>query len=142
MERINFIPEISSGYFFDVGFSDVEVMEIELQHDAYDTGAFRVVDKPEEDVLVVEAELAVTINVTADIAFSITDSIDKDEVYIGSASPTMEQILSFKVLLTFEGDLAADAEVVDAEINAPRSSMYVDFGDVGPDWEPDEPDEP
>lgn len=141
VERINFIPEVSSGYFFDVGFSDVEVTEIELQHDAYDSGPFRVVDKPEENVLVVEAELEVTVNVTADITFSITDSIDKDEVYIGSASPTTEQVLSFKVLLTFEGDLAADAEVVEAEIDAPKSSMYIDFGDVGPDWEPDELDE-
>ncbi|RYH42485.1 MAG: hypothetical protein EON54_17725 [Alcaligenaceae bacterium] len=141
VERINFIPEVNSGYFFQAELGDIEVTGIELQHDAYEGGAFRVVDKPEEDVLVVEAEIAVTINVTADLTFSITDSIDKDEVYIGSASPTTEQVLSFKVLLTFEGDLGADAEVVEAEINASKSSMYVDFGDVGPDWEPDEPEE-
>jgi hypothetical protein len=141
VERINFIPEVNSGYFFDAELGDVEVTAIELQRDAYEGGAFRVVDKPEENVLVAEAEIEVTINVTADFTFSITDSIDKDEVYIGSASPTTEQVLSFKVLLTFEGDLAEDAEVVEAEINAPKSSMYVDFGEVGPDWEPDEPEE-
>jgi hypothetical protein len=88
-------------------------------------------------VLVVEAEVAVTVDVTADLTFSIYDSIDKDEVPIGSARPTAEQVLNFKVLLTFEGDLAADAEVVEAEIDAPKTDMYVDFGDVGPDWEPD-----
>jgi len=94
-----------------------------------------VVDKPEEDVLVVEAEVAVTIAVTANLRFSIVDSIDKDEVPIGSASPTTEHVLNFKVILTFEGDLAADAEVVEAEVEVPKTSMYVDFGDVGPDWD-------
>lgn len=68
------------------------------------------------------------------------DSIDKDEVPIGGATPTMEETLTFKVLLTFEGDLAADAELVEAEIEAPKSNVYVDFGEVGPNWDPDEED--
>jgi hypothetical protein len=140
VERLNFIPEVSSGYFFDAEIGEIDIKHVELNLEGYEAGPFRVVDKPEDDVLVVEAEVAVTIDVSAYMTFSIVDSIDKDEVCIGGATPTAEETLTFKVLLTFEGDLAADADLVEAEIQASRSDVYVDFGDVGPDWEPDEED--
>jgi hypothetical protein len=138
LDRINFIPEVSSGYFFDAEVSDVAVTAIALKPDVYSTGPFRVVDKPDEDVLVVEAEVEVTVDITASMTFSIVDSIDKDEVTIGGASPTVGETFTFKVLLTFEGDLAADAELVDSEIEASKTNYYVDFGDVGPDWDPED----
>lgn len=140
VDRINFIPEVSSGYYFDAEIGEVEITEIKLQEDAYTAGPFRVVDKPEDNILVVEAEVAVTIYVSAYMTFSIYDSIDKDEVPIGGATPRTESNLIFKVLLTFEGDLAADAALVDTEIEAAKSNVYVDFGDVGPEWEPEEED--
>lgn len=65
VERINFIPEVSSGYFFDAEMGEVEVKGIELNRDAYGTGPFRVVDKPDDDLLVVEAEIDVTVDVSA-----------------------------------------------------------------------------
>jgi hypothetical protein len=140
VDRINFIPEVSSGYYFDAELGEVEITEIALQEDAYSSGPFRVVDKPEDELLVVEAEVVVTIDVNAYMTFSIYDSIDKDEVPIGGATPRTEATMTFKVLLTFEGDLAGDAELVDAEIEVAKSNVYVDFGDVGPDWEPEEED--
>jgi hypothetical protein len=138
IERINFIPEVSSGYYFDAEIDEVEITEIELQEDAYSAGPFRVIDKPEDEWLVVEAVVTVTVAVSAYMTFSIYDSIDKDEVPIGGATPRTETSLTFKVLLTFEGDLAADAALVDAEIETSNSNFYVDFGDVGPEWEPEE----
>lgn len=138
IDRINFIPEVSSGYYFDAELGEIEIKEISLQENAYSTGPFRVIDKPEDELLVVEAEVAVVIDVSAYMTFSIYDSIDKDEVPIGGATPRTEATLTFKVLLTFEGDLGADAELVEAEIGATKSNYYVDFGDVGPEWEPEE----
>lgn len=139
VERIDFIPEISSGYYFDAELGEVEVKSIKLQHETYHGMAFRVVDKPDENMLVVEAEVDVIIDVSADFSFSIYDSIDKDEVPIGSASSTTEKILTLKVLLTFEGDLAAEDEDfdidIDFEVETPDRSVYVDFGGLGPDWE-------
>lgn len=138
VERINFLPEVSSGYFCDAEMGEVEIKGVELRPDTYVTGPFRVVDKPEDDVLVVEAEIDITMEVSAYLTFSIEDSIDKDQVIIGGASPTTEKTVVFKVLLTFEGDLAGDAKLVEAEVEAPRSTVYVDFGDVGPDWNSDD----
>lgn len=138
VERINFIPEISSGYYFAADIDEVEVQAVELQQGAYEAGAFRVVDKPEEDVLVVEAEVAVTIEATADVTFFVYDSIDRDEVPIGGATPRAKQILNFNVLLTFQGDLSADAALVEAEIEASKTSVYLEFGDVRPEWDPEE----
>lgn len=140
VDRINLIPEVSSGYYFDAEIDEVEIKEVLLQEDAYAAGPFRVVDKPQDDLLVVEAEVAVTVDVSAYMTFSIHDSIDDDEVPIGGATPRTEEILTFKVLLTFEGDLAADAELVDVEVETAKSNVYVDFGDVGPDWDEDEAD--
>ena len=72
------------------------------------------------------------------LTFSIEDSIEKDHVTIGVASPATEETVAFKVLLTFEGDLAGDANLVEAEVEAPESTVCVDFGDGGPDWDPED----
>lgn len=141
VDRINFVPEVTSGYFFDAEAGEVNLLSASLRNDAHLAGPFRIVDKPDEDVLVVEAQVEVTAEVTAHLVFSIVDSIDKDEVTIGGASPTTKVTMNMKVLLTFEGDLSADASLVEVEVETPSRSVYVDFGDVGPDWDPDPDDD-
>lgn len=135
VDRLNIIPEVSSGYFYQAEMGDVEVQSIELINDTYATGPFRVVDKPEDHLLSVEAEIAITISASAYLSFYIEDSFDKDQINIGGAVPSTEETLHRKVLLTFEGDLASAAKLVEADIEAPKATVYVNFGDVGPDWD-------
>lgn len=138
-----FIPEIESAYNFDADVFEAVVKAVALDPVAYFSGTFSVVDKPSETELVVEAEVDVEIEVVADITFSVRDSIDKDELPIGSARSKAKINRTFNVLLTFEGDLAADAQLTNAEVWAKGKNRYitVDFGQVSPQWDIDEEEE-
>lgn len=143
VDRSIFIPEMESAYNFDADVHEVVVKDVALDPIAYLAGPFSVVDKPSETELVVEAEVDVEIEVAADITFSVRDSIDGDQVPIGSARSKATMNLTFNVLLTFEGDLAADAQLLDAEIWTKGKNRYitVNFGEVSPQWDFDEEDD-
>lgn len=143
VDRSIFIPVMESAYNFDADVYEAVVKTVALDTIAYLAGPFSVVDKPSETELVVEAEVEVEIDVVADITFSVTDSVDRDEVPIGSARSKATINLTFNVLLTFEGDLAADAQLTDAEVWAKGKDRYitVDFGEVSPQWDIDEEEE-
>jgi len=143
VDRSTFIPEMDSAYSFDVDVHEVVVKDVALDPIAYLSGPFSVVDKPSETELVVEAEVDVDIEVAADITFSVRDSTDGDQVPIGSARSKTTMNLTFNVLLTFEGDLAADAQLLDAEVWTKGKNRYitVNFGEVSPQWDFDEEEE-
>ncbi|HCB1211873.1 TPA: DUF4935 domain-containing protein [Klebsiella pneumoniae] len=136
-DHMMFMPEVSSGYFYDADVYDINVASIYIENDLKTRKPFRVIDKPDEDVLVVEAAVEATIEVSSSFDFSVTDPIDKDEVSIGSASATVDVPMDLRVILTFEGDLAGDAELVEVEVETDSRRIAVDYGDVGPDWGPD-----
>jgi hypothetical protein len=136
-ERMTFTPTVSSGYFYDADVYDIDVTAITIHVDIESPSPFKVIDKPEENVLVVEADVEATIAVSSSFYFSITDPIDKDEVPIGSASTTVDILVNVKVLLTFEGDLSEDARLVEVEVELGAQSVEVDYGDVGPNWDED-----
>lgn len=143
IDRSVFIPEMGSAYDFEVDVFEAVVKAVELDTIAYLAGPFRVVDKPSETEIVVEAEVKVEIEVVADITFSVRDSVDKDQVPIGSARSKATTNRTFNVLLTFEGDLAADAQLIEAEVWVKGKSRYitVDFGEVSPQWDIEEEEE-
>ena len=143
IDRSVFIPEMASAYNFDADINEAVVKAVALDTIAYLAGPFSVVDKPSETELVVEAEVKVEIEVAADITFSVRDSVDGDQVPIGSSRSRATTNRTFNVLLTFEGDLAIDAQLTDAEVWAKGKSRYitVDFGEVGPQWDEEEEDE-
>lgn len=131
------IPDASSGYRYDADVDEINVENVTISDD---TKPFTVIDKPEEDVLVVETEVEVTLEVSSSFKFMITDPIDKDDVPIGSASATAKVYVEVKALLTFDGDLAGDAELVDVEVDMDGDRINVDYGEVGPEWGDDEDD--
>lgn len=137
-----FVPQMESSFSFEADVYDAVVKSVVLDPIANLAGPFSVVDKPSETELVVEAEVVVEIEVFADVTFSVRDS-DGDQMPVGVARPKTITAETFNVLLTFEGDLAADAELVDAEVWAKGKSRYitVDFGAVEPQWDIDEEEE-
>lgn len=132
-----FITEAESAYNFDADVDEVVVKGITLDPVAHFAGPFGVVDKPSETKLVVEADVIVELDVTADINFSVTDSIDKDEFTIGFTRSRATVYQTFSALLTFEGDLAANAQLTEAEVLVKGKSLYitVNFGRIGPQWD-------
>jgi rRNA-processing protein FCF1 len=94
-----------------------------------------------DDRLTVELTLTVDVNIECSFLFFTYDSIDKEDVPIGTETANTQTDLEAEVLITFVGDwskIGAEFEVDDVEIkiNAPAS---IDFGYVEPDWgDPDD----
>ncbi|MBQ0218547.1 DUF4935 domain-containing protein [Alcaligenes faecalis] len=131
IDNINFVPEVASSYYYEPYVYQVELEEFFIEE--YDP-IFKVVEKPGDDVLVIEADVDVRVNVSSSFEFSITDPIDKDQVPMGSASVTVETDVSAKLILTFEGDPAGEIDLVEIEVVFDGRDVWVDYGELGPDW--------
>lgn len=132
MDRLTFTPEAISSFFYYAEVYDIDVTAISLQNDIKTLKPFKVIDKPQEDLLVVEATIKATVAVSASFDFSVIDPIDKDEIPIGSSSATSDVSMDLRIILSFEGDLAEDAELVEVEVEMGSQSIIVDYGDVAP----------
>lgn len=141
LDRLVILPEASSAYYYESDVYDIDVPSISISVGDDGLMSLKVVDKPDEEELVVEAEVEATVAISSSFQFSVTDPIDKDEVSIGSASATKNVSIDIKVLLTFQGDLAEDAELVHVEVDLGDTSIDVDYGEVGPNWDPDPDDD-
>ena len=138
-----FLLEMESAYHYDADVHEAAVKAVALDELAYLFGPVSVVDKPSETELVVEAEVDVQIDLTANVVFSVPDAVDRDQVPIGSARVKRTLSRTFNVLLTFEGNLAADAALTDTEVLSKGRNHYihVDLGAVEPQWDEEEEEE-
>ncbi|RYF30217.1 MAG: hypothetical protein EOO23_05625 [Comamonadaceae bacterium] len=136
----DFIPDAGSEYSFDYDVVEIEVSDVQFQEQD-DGNALIVVERPEEDVIVVAADVEVTYDVTTSFAFSIKDGIDKDMVPIGSTNATASVTIVARVLLTFEDVRADTPELWDVEVELPKRYHRVDYGHVSPSFERDWDDE-
>lgn len=99
---------------------------------------FKVVDHA-EDYIVLEVRANITVGVEGEFSLSQYDSIDRDHVYMGSVTATVEEEFTSEVLVTVYGDLTgslSDLNVEDVEVVNPITS--VDFGTLEPDYGDDD----
>lgn len=133
LDYVTFIPEAYSGYFYEAEVEGFEVTAVEI-HD--DEGTLKPVDQ-DDGYLVAEASVTLTVAVTSTFSFSIEDHVDNDTVPMGSATATQEVKVKARAFITFEGDFVQNTEVSGVEVEFERRAIYVDFGDVSPDWQDD-----
>lgn len=91
--------------------------------------------KFDDESLVVESKLSVDVNVECSFSFSVYDSIDGDNVPMGTSSTSIQTNLDVDILVSFIGDLdkvGTEVEVEDVEIEITMPD--VDFGMIEPDW--------
>lgn len=145
----DFTPDAGSAYSFDYDVEEIEVSDIQFQEQD-DGKALVVVERPDEDVIVVAADVEVTYDVTTSFAFAVKDGIDKDMVPIGSTNATASVTIIARVLLTFQDLQTESPELLDVEVELPKRYHHVEYGDVAPtfdrDWdgewtEPEEADQ-
>ncbi|NES20096.1 MAG: hypothetical protein F6K41_14480 [Symploca sp. SIO3E6] len=83
-----------------------------------------------------KSKLIMDVNIACDFSFSVYDSIDKDEVSLGSNSVTTQANLDVNILVYFIKNLdkiGADIEVDDVEVEINQlDTIY--FGEIEPDW--------
>lgn len=94
-----------------------------------------------DDEIVAELDATLTVEVLAEVSFSVRDSVDKDEVPMGELVATREhEIDDTRLLVTFIGDLSAeDWEISEVEISS--ISKTIDIGFVEPNWRNQETEE-
>lgn len=137
-ENIDFIPDAFAAYYYEPEVCEIAVEEFDfLPIRNLGDVIFKPVDR-DGDSLVVEAQLMVKISVTTSFSFSVTDSIDRDEVPIGSSSVSQVVEMGAKAFITFEGNLVQAPVPTHVEIEFERRSLEVDYGEVGPDWGDDD----
>ncbi|MFB2779525.1 PIN domain-containing protein [Shewanella mangrovisoli] len=99
---------------------------------------FKIVDHA-ENYIVLEVSANITVEVEGEFSLSQYDSIDRDHVYIGGVTATVEEEFTSEILITVCGDLTgslSDLDVDDIEVVNPITS--VNFGTLEPDYDDDD----
>ncbi|BAZ53670.1 hypothetical protein NIES4103_63530 [Nostoc sp. NIES-4103] len=134
MSDIDIYPEANSAYRYELEFTEVTFNGFEFKLLDFPNLIFRPVNFDDES-LVVESKLDVDVNVECSFSFYVYDSIDRDEVPMGSSTANIQTTLDVDILVSFIGNLdkvGAEVEVEDVEIE--MTLPDVNFGEIEPDW--------
>ncbi|WP_273050474.1 PIN domain-containing protein [Pseudoalteromonas sp.] len=99
---------------------------------------FKIVDHA-EDYIIFEVTADITVEVEGEFSLSQYDTIDRDHVYIGSVTASVEEEFTSEILITVSGDLTGnlyDLEIEEIEVVNPITS--IDFGTLEPDYGEDD----
>ncbi|HAX76463.1 MAG TPA: hypothetical protein DCY88_11635 [Cyanobacteria bacterium UBA11372] len=135
MYELEIYPEASSSFGYEHDSIKVIFNGFEFKLFAPSNLIFRPVNF-DDDGLVVEAKLSADVNIECEFSFFRYDSIDKDDVPMGSGSANIQTNLDVDILVSFMGDLdkiGAEVKVDDVEINRVTHDV-IDVGEIEPDW--------
>ncbi|WP_157642415.1 PIN domain-containing protein [Burkholderia ubonensis] len=127
----NFIPEATSAFYYDAEIEGeyVDGASLEATEGTPILNPVGYVD----DVLTVQGNVKVDLAVDGVFSFSVKDGIDRDMVRIGNGRAETNLTVNVEVLYTFEDFENGEPELV--EIEVVPTTIEVDFGEVGPDYE-------
>ncbi|MBM2715963.1 DUF4935 domain-containing protein [Mesorhizobium caraganae] len=115
---------------------EVDNLESAVQH-------WEVVQEFEPKVLNADADTVVfsitvdaIVNFTGNFRYYVHDTVDRDEVYLGSDSKEVEQTVRLPLTVTIERNI--DKEPVVERIDITPVRVVIGFGLVDPDWGPEE----
>ncbi len=139
MSDLEIYPEAASSYRYEHDSTEVILNGFEFKSFESPNLIFRPVNFDDES-LVVESRLSVDVNIEGSFSFYVYDSIDKDDVPLGSGSANIQANLDVDILISFVGvfvgsldEIVAEIEVDDVEIEVKKLDP-VDFGEIEPDW--------
>ncbi|TNG92527.1 hypothetical protein FHQ19_12065, partial [Pasteurellaceae bacterium UScroc12] len=132
LEVINI--DASSSYRYEIDDEYVELNDIQILKNDEDNGVRIYLVDSGADRITVNIPCEVFYDVGAVFNFFIWDSIDKENVYLGSVEKTVEENNIIDVLVSFYGnfdDESQDLEVADMDISVEvvDSSVNVDMGE-------------
>ncbi len=129
-------PEASASYYYDANMVELNFVGLSLcylEEDGYD---FHVVQIG-KDKVVVRVAVCVTATATTNFQFSIRD--EGDRIGIGSADAETEVEFEAGALITFEGEFSRHPqEMRIGALELLDAIDSVDFGEVHPDYSPEE----
>lgn len=145
MSSLEIYPEAASSFRYEYDSAEIILSGFEFKLFESPNSIFRPVNFDDE-ILVVESKLSVDVNIEGSFSFYVYDSIDKDDVPLGSGSANIQTNLDVDILVSFIGSFlgnldkfGADVEVDDVEIEIKKlDAVY--FGEIEPDWMDEEYD--
>jgi len=131
LHDIDFRPEATSAFYFDAEMDGEHVVDAKFES----KNGIPVLNPVGyvDDELTVQGNVAVNLEVVGVFSFSVRDGIDRDMVRIGRGRAARKLRLNIEVLYTFEDFANDEPELV--EIELVPTSIDVNFGEVGPDYE-------
>lgn len=136
---LDLYAEASSAYYYESDYVEATYVSFEFQIDQQGKAQLLPV-QIQDNTIVIEAKIMVQAVVSSSFTFSVHDSIDKDDMKIGEADCSRDYEFDTTVLMTLTGNFDKEYDVIktcDFEIlSRPK---YVDFGEIGPDWDEPEP---
>jgi hypothetical protein len=134
VSEIDAYPDADSAFFWDADYIEIEFVDFELLQDAEGRSRLSPVQFQDGEISIA---LSVRIRGSASCEFSLSvhDSIDKDNVSMGTASKTVDFEFESELLLSASGDFEGDIDEVDVDsIELLSSPRYIEFGSLEPDW--------
>lgn len=145
MSSLEIYPEAASSFRYEYDSAEIILSGFEFKLFESPNSIFRPVNFDDE-ILVVESKLSVDVNIEGSFSFYVYDSIDKDDVPLGSGSANIQTNLDVDILVSFIGNFlgnldkfGANVEVDDVEIEIKKLDAFY-FGEIEPDWMDEEYD--
>ena len=144
LNRLSIDYDVVSSFIYEEDFMEIVVKEIEFK--AFEDEGPQLIFSPlnfEDNSLVVEANINVTVEVYADFSLFVYDSVDQEDVYIGSNHQHTQTNCDANILISFTGHFYTQDEKVkidnikvnDLEIDSCSSPfIFLDFGELEPDY--------
>lgn len=122
--------QVDSQFSVEDEYSDVSISDVRATSSKYEN----LVEPVEfrRHVLAVRLRLEAEVSVETHFNFSKWDSIDKEEIPMGSATVEHRHEVPLEVLVTFGVDVPGQFSVRSVEV-VPQT-IYAEFGDLEPDW--------
>lgn len=138
LDATEFYPDATSGFGFRPDYSYAPSREaFTLEVIDPDGSLFQPINFDDGELVVV-ASMEAMVSIESNFLFNTYDSVDREEIALGSGSCTVVTPLSFRAVITFSGNLqniGGEVCVEEVEVSL-ESSTTIECGEVEPEWLP------
>lgn len=128
-------PLASSNFRYEHDYTSFDLQSFAIRGPAMGGPVFQAINY-EDERIVVEAVAVADVSIKFEFSFSTYDSVDQEEISLGGGSATVDQQLTFRLILTLYGNLAhlgGDVDIEDVEATLTSKSVF-NCGEIEPDW--------
>jgi hypothetical protein len=114
LEAVEFSPLASSNFRYEHDYTTFDLHSFAIRGPAEGGPVFQAINY-ERDSIVVEAVATADVSIKFEFSFYTYDSVDREEISLGGGSATVDEQLTFRIILTLCGNLAHLGGDVDIE---------------------------
>jgi hypothetical protein len=135
LDAVELSPLASSNFRYEHDYTSFDLQSFAIRGPAMGGLVFQAINT-EDKRIVVEAVVVADVSIKFEFSFSTYDSVDQEEISLGGGSATVDEQLTFRLILTLYGNLAhlgGDVDIEDVEATLTSKSVF-NCGEIEPDW--------